>query len=293
MQEQRVEALRPNRSGRTAILCVLAHAHGPLAIAACASHYRQFQGSGLATAESRKFCTATMPSPVRGANQCNRRPQLTRQRKHIHMAALLAQLVGHVQQHQRGRAQRNNARRQHQVAVQIGGIQNQDDGVRTRCAGHLSGQHIDRDFLVFGLGRETVNARQVDERDLVPLGIAHVAGVMFDGNAGKIADLLAQTGEAVEQRGLAGIGRANDGDRSVGCAERLVTGSRYRMAAHRRGAHALVSKGRCAEQLHMDVARHVAAHGNFGSLDAIHPRIAARAAARDRDLQTGDRFRGS
>ena len=37
----------------------------------------------------------------------------------------------------------------------------------------------------------------------------------------------------------------------------------------------------------MDVARHIAAHGNFGPLDAVHPRIAAGAAARDRDFQTG------
>src|SRR5271166_765609 len=59
------------------------------------------------------------------------------------------------------------------------------------------------------------------------------------------------------------------------------------MAAHRRSSHALVSKGRRTEQLHMDVARNVAAHGHFSSLDAVHAGIAAGAAARDSDFETG------
>ena len=78
-----------------------------------------------------------------GADQRDRRAQLARQRKHIDVAALLAQLVGHVQQHEGWQPQRDDARRQHQVAVQVGGIQYQDDGVRRGVPGMRPGQHID------------------------------------------------------------------------------------------------------------------------------------------------------
>ena len=39
--------------------------------------------------------------------------------------------------------------------------------------------------------------------------------MVLDGHAGKISDFLAQTGEPIVERGLAGIGRANDRDRAV------------------------------------------------------------------------------
>ena len=215
------------------ILGVLAHAHGPFAIAARAAHHRQFQWLGAGDRGVQEILHRNNSFARSGADQCNRRTELTRQRQHIHVAALLAQLVSHVQQHQSRRAQRDHARRQHEVAVQVGGIQNQDDGVGARRAGHVSGQHINRDLLVFGLGRKTVNAREIDKRNLLPFRVAHVAGVMFDGDAGKIADLLAQTGKPIEKRGLAGIRRADDGNRAIRCAQSFVAGSRHRMAAHR------------------------------------------------------------
>ena len=130
--------------------------------------------------------------------------------------------------------------------------------------GMLPGQHIHRNLLVFGLGRKAIDAGKVDERDFLTFGVAHVAGVMFDGDAGKIADLLAQAGEAIEERGLAGIRGADHGNGAIRCAERFVRGTRHRMAAHRRGSHGSVSKGRRPEQLHVDVARDIAAHGDFG-----------------------------
>ena len=170
------------------------------------------------------------------------------------MAALLAQLVGHVQQHQRRQAQRDDAARQYQMAMQVGGIQNHDDRVRAWRARHLSGQDIDRYLFIFGLGSQTVDAGQIDERDLMAFEVAHVSGVVFDGDAGEIADLLPQTGEPVEQGGLAGIGRANDRHRAIRRAEGFIPGPRYRMAAHCRGAHALVSKRRGSDQFHVDVA---------------------------------------
>ena len=157
-----------------------------------------------------------------------------------------------------------------------------------RRARHLAGQHIDRYFLVFRLGSETVDAGQVDERDFFAVRIAHIAGVVFNGDAGKIADLLAQLGQAIEECGLAGIGRADDSDGAIRGAERFVPGLGDRMAAHRGRAHALVSERGSAKQLHMNVAGEIAAHGNFGSVHAVHAGIATGAAAQHLHYQAGN-----
>ena len=170
------------------------------------------------------------------------------------MTALLTQLVGHVQQHQRWQAQRDDAARQYQMAMQVGGIQNHDDRVRAWRARHLSAQDIDRYLFIFGLGSQTINAGQIDQRHLMAFEVAHVSGMVFDGDAGEIADFLTQTGEPVEEGGLAGIGRADDRHRAIRRAEGFIPGPRHRMAAHGRGAHALVSEHGRPSQLHVNVA---------------------------------------
>jgi len=134
------------------------------------------------------------------------------------MAPLLAQLVGHVQQHQRGNAQRNDARRKDQMAVQVGGVQNQNDRVGARRARHCTGQDVDGDFFILRLWGETIDARQVDERNLFALGVAHITGMVFDGDTGKIPDFLPQLGESIKESCLAGVGRADNGYRAIGSA---------------------------------------------------------------------------
>ncbi len=203
------------------------------------------------------------------------------------MATLLAQFVGHVQQHQGRQAERNDASRQYQMAVQIGGIQNHDDGVRTWRAGHFSVQDIDRYLFVFRLGSQTIDAGQIDQRDFVAIGIAHISGMVFNGDTGKIADLLAQASEPIEKRGLTGIRRSNDSYGAIRRAQRFIPGPGNRMAAHCRGSHASVSKRWCSEQFNMDVAGQVAPHGNFGAFHAVNAGIATRTGACDRDFQAG------
>ena len=198
MQKDGIQASGPDGRGRAAISCVGSDAHRPLAIAARAAHNRQLQRIGTG-GRGRKEVLHGDDSLAGGrAGERNRRPQLPRQRQHIDVAALLAQFVGHVEQHQRRKAERNHARRQHQVRVQIGRVEHQDDRIRTRRSRHVAVQNVDRNFLVFGLGNEAVDAGQIDQRDLFAVGVANVAGVMLDGDARKIADLLTQLGEAIE-----------------------------------------------------------------------------------------------
>ena len=42
--------------------------------------------------------------------------------------------------------------------------------------------------------------------------LSRCADALLDGDAGEVRDFLAQAGEAIEERRLAGVGRADDGD---------------------------------------------------------------------------------
>ena len=198
MQKDGIQPSGPDWRCRTAIFRVRSDAHCPLAIAARAAHNRQLQRIGSGGRRGKEILHGNDAFAGGRANQRNRRPQLARQGQHVDMAALLAQFVGHVQQHQRGKAERDDARRQHQVRVQIGGIQHQDDRVRTRRSRHVAVQNVDCDLLVFGFWNEAVDAGQIDQRDLFAVRVANVAGVMLDGDAREIADLLTQLGETIE-----------------------------------------------------------------------------------------------
>ncbi len=82
--------------------------------------------------------------------------------------------------------------------------------VGTRRAGHLAGQHIDGDTCIFGVGGKTVDAGQVDQREVVAADAAHAAGVLLHRHAGIVGDLLAQAGEPVEERGFAAVRRPDE-----------------------------------------------------------------------------------
>src|SRR6185312_5025218 len=115
------------------------------------------------------------------------------------MAALLPQFVSHIKQHQRGQAEGDNPRGEHQVAAEVVGVQHQDDSIRTSAAGHVAEQYIDRYFFIFRLGIETVDAGQIDEGNLVAGAVVNVSGMVLNRNAGKVSNLLAKPGEAIEE----------------------------------------------------------------------------------------------
>ena len=233
MQKHVIQPARPDRRGGTAIIRILAYANGPLAHAARAADHGKFHRLGSGDAAGKKIGDRFETRARGRTDQGHRSSQLACQREHVHAAVLLVQFVRHVQQHQRRQTQRDHAPCQHQVAVQVGGIQNHDDRIGTRHAGHVALQHVDRDFLVFRLGRKAVDAGQIDQRDFFAFAVADVAGMVLDGDAGKVADLLAQSGEPIEERGLAGIGRTYDSNGSIRGIRCFVLGARHRMARHR------------------------------------------------------------
>lgn len=73
-------------------------------------------------------------------------------------------------------------------------------------------QNVHGDAGVFRVGIEAVDAGEIDEDEVAASDAAEFAEVLLDGDAGVVGDLLAQTGEAVEERGFAGVGRADESD---------------------------------------------------------------------------------
>ena len=130
--------------------------------------------------------------------------------RRVHRAAARFKIVRHIEDDQRGQFQAENRRRQNQVAAEIGAIQYQQHGVGLGNAGHRALQHVARHLLVFRARIQAVYAGQIDQNHFAFLIHLGAADALFHGDAGKIGNLLAQAGEAVKERGFAGIRRTDD-----------------------------------------------------------------------------------
>ena len=117
---------------------------------------------------------------------------------HVDGAAVGVHLVHHVQRQHHRHAQLEQLQRQVQVALDVRGVHDVDDAVRL-----LVDDKIARDDLLLRIRTQGVDARQVD--DGAALLVAHLAHLLVDGHARKVAHVLVGTGEGVEQRRLAAV----------------------------------------------------------------------------------------
>ena len=95
----------------------------------------------------------------------------------------------------------------------MGYIQHQQNRIRARQAVHSTGQHVDSDTFIVGIGGQAVHAGQVDDSDLVSSASQHTHALL-NRHARVIADLLTKAGQTIEERRLPGIGWADQGHRS-------------------------------------------------------------------------------
>ena len=105
---------------------------------------------------------------------------------------------------------------QHQLAGQVKGIEDEDDGVGLGGSRHFALEDIDGHAGIFGVGRERVDTGQVDEGEVVAADAGHKAHALFDGDAGVVGYFLAQASQAIEKSGLSRVGRA-DKDNGLEC----------------------------------------------------------------------------
>jgi hypothetical protein len=67
----------------------------------------------------------------------------------VDFAAARLHQVAHVEQHMVGRPSEKHGSGEHELAGQVQGIENQQDGVGLGRAGHFAAQHVDGDAGIF------------------------------------------------------------------------------------------------------------------------------------------------
>ena len=129
--------------------------------------------------------------------------------------------IHHVERRYCGQTQLQHLTRQIQVALQGRRIEQQNDALGLGLLRPLSEQHLPGQALFRRDGSQTVQARQVEQSNPV-LGQPRVTDPAFDRRAWKVRGLGPQTGQSVEERRLAGVRVANQGDADLVGIGRLL-----------------------------------------------------------------------
>ncbi len=96
-----------------------------------------------------------------------------------------------------------------EVALEIRGVDDADDPVGLRRVEAPAEEHIAQYRFVGRARGERIRAGQIDDLDRTAVLRVGRADFLFDGDAGIVADFLAQAGQGVEEGCLAGVGIAH------------------------------------------------------------------------------------
>ena len=107
-------------------------------------------------------------------------------------------LIHHVESQNHRDVQLHQLQSQIEVALQIGGVHNVDDGVRM-----LLHQKVTGDDLLRGVRRERVDARQIHQHSI--LVVLDRTFLFFNRDAREVADVLIAAGQRIEQRCFAAV----------------------------------------------------------------------------------------
>ncbi len=197
----------------------------------------------LARAVKYVFTQFLQAAPRAGDHGDDGHAQLGGEGRGVDRLAVLLGDIDHVQGEDGGMADFDDLGGKIEVALQVGGVNNNNDEGRRRHAGRALKQDVAGDLFIEGLRAEAVGSREIEDDDAFGAGALEAAFLAFDGDAGIIADAGAQTGEGVEHGGFAGIGVAGEDDleRRLGCGRPRRSG---RLAPHRPGVCMLVIRRR-------------------------------------------------
>ena len=131
-------------------------------------------------------------------NGDHRHAQLVGKLCNVNGVAAGPDFVHHVQGNNHGDAQLDKLEGKVKVPLNIGGVHNVDDAV-----GVLLQDKIPGDDFLRGVGGQGVNTRQVHYRRFRVL--FHLAFLLFNGDAGKIAHMLIGAGQAVKEGGFPAV----------------------------------------------------------------------------------------
>jgi len=133
-------------------------------------------------------------------------PEIPFQLGEIVFQPLPVGLVAHVEGEQHRDMELGKLGGEIETPARNGGVDHVEDQVDPR-----PGQFLKDDVLLGGARRERVDARQVHQFNLHAVE-REAAGLAFDRHAGVVADMLAGSGQGVEDAGLAAVGVARQRD---------------------------------------------------------------------------------
>ena len=144
-----------------------------------------------------------LPRP--GGDGDDGHPQSPRQPLQIDFVPPLLYLVHKVEGDDHGPLQLQKLGRQIQVPLNVGGVDDIDDGV-----GVLPHNEVPSHDLLHGVGGQRIDARQVHHRHRLAVHL-RPALLLLHRHTGPIAHILVGAGEGVEEGGFAAVGIAHQG----------------------------------------------------------------------------------
>ncbi len=168
----------------------------------------------------------------------DRTAEVRAQLRRVEAQAAPLRKVDHVQRDDDGQAVREKLAGENQIAREVARVDDDDHGVRLGV-GAAAGEHVAHDARFRQIQAEPVETRQIDDvhDDVTADNRAADAGARR--RARKVRRLGARAAEPVEERGLAGVRIADQGDaqRSGTLRNRDRRGSEDRLAFDAGGWH--------------------------------------------------------
>ena len=168
----------------------------------------------------------------------HRHPEALLQQLTVDLQTLFFSYVPAVQSDDHRHIQLRGLRSQKKIAAEVFHIDDHDNEVGRDLPFGMSGQNIHRHAFIQRVGTQAVGARQIHQLDFLAEGKFPLPRLLLDGYPGVVAHMLAHPGQYVEQRGLAGVGIADQGDPFCPCRPHLLLKfARLRFPLRRRGAN--------------------------------------------------------
>ena len=155
MKGDAVDAARPLGGQRTAVEALvlnLGHAArtADLALLDAGLHYGKQRGLGGGGLDADEAANGIHADAGAGADHGDRRVEGLGQREGVEIAIARGQNIGHVDDHQRGQFVRDDLAGQSHLAMELGGIEDEEDCLGTCLTFNLSTQRTHSDALVLG-----------------------------------------------------------------------------------------------------------------------------------------------
>jgi hypothetical protein len=134
------------------------------------------------------------------------------QARHIYVYATFLRDVHAIESQHHRQTETFHFEREPQPDGHVHGVHDAHHELGRRCVGHATQQHVASDGFIERGRAQAVRAGQVEDSQHPPVQRDAFALAPFHGHAWVVSNLLAAAGQAVEKRGLAAVGHADQRD---------------------------------------------------------------------------------